>query len=380
MLKSQAPYHTKTGPMRIKLIVGLASIVLSVAMVEGAVRWLYRTPYLWEHRLMFFSEGHNFRNTEWGGFVYQPHARIHARTDYITNLDPLEIQTEYDYQFTTNAHGLVQLKELDQSKAAILFLGDSFTDGQGAKPWFYRLESEWPESSRYQLVNGGIVGTGVEAWGRLYKSLSTQFHITKAVVIFISEDWTRVVWHFSPGRLQCLKAGATCEGPEDFYGLSEDPVEAKAQVNHIARYRIDYLSRLRDGTNVISRSSTFKNLVSPTFDRVMRYRYTGSFETRDSRQFETSTKVVAGMVAELGRDNVVFIYLPQKSELDTGPQSFGRKANEFILQNGFAFVDGRAKCGLTLQDNYGRDGHPNPNGYSKIAACVRNAVDAAFHP
>jgi hypothetical protein len=380
MITRQVPHHTGTGPMRIKLIVGLASIVLSVAIVEGGVRWLYKSPYQWERRLMFFSEGRNFRNTDWGGFVYEPHAQVHARTYYITNLDPLEVQAEYDYQFTTNATGLVQLKELDQSKAAVLFLGDSFTDGQGAKPWFYRLEHEWPESSRYQLVNGGIVGTGVEAWGRLYKALSTQFHVTKAVVIFISEDWTRVVWQFSRGRLQCLKAGAMCEGPEDFYGLSEDPVEAKAQINHIARYRIDYLSRLRDDTNVITRSSTFKNLVSPTFDRVMRYRYTGSLETRDSRQFEISKKVVAGMVAELGRENVVFIYLPQKSELETGPQSFGRKANEFILENGFAFVDGRKKCGLSLPDYYGRDGHPNANGYAKIATCVGNAVGEAFRP
>jgi lysophospholipase L1-like esterase len=297
----------------------------------------------------------------------------------MTNLDPLEIQPEYDYQFTTNAHGLVQLKELDHSKAAVLFLGDSFTDGQGAQPWFYRLEQEWPESSRYQLVNGGIVGTGVEAWGRLYKAMSTQVRVTKAVVIFISEDWTRVVWQFSKGRLRCLQAGAMCEGPEDFYGLSEDPIEAEAQIDHIARYRIDYLSRLRESTNVISRSSTYQNLLWPTFERLMRFKYTHSFETRDTKQFETSKNVVAGIVADLGRDNVLFIYLPQKSELETGPGSFGRKAIDFIAQRGFAFVDGRAKCGLSLGDYYQRDGHPNADGYAKIATCVRDAVTTVFH-
>jgi hypothetical protein len=368
----------RQAPVRFKLLMGLASVLLSVAMVEGGVRWLYKTPYQWERRLMFFSEGRNFRNTDWGGFVYQPHAQIHARTYYITNLDPLDIQAEYDYRFTTNANGLVQLNELDQSKAAIVFLGDSFTDGQGARPWFYRLEREWPQSSRYQIVNGGVVGTGVEAWGRLYKAMSTQFRITRAVVIFISEDWTRVVWQFSKRRLQCLETGAMCEGPEDFYGLSEDPIEAKAQIDHIAQYRVDYFSRQRESTNVISRSSTYTNLVLPTFERLMRFRYTGSFETRDSRQFETSKKVVAGMVADLGRDNVLFIYLPQKSELETGPRSFGRKANDFIVQSGFAFVDGRAKCGLSIRDYYERDGHPNEHGYAKIASCVQDAVATAF--
>jgi hypothetical protein len=169
-----------------------------------------------------------------------------------------------------------------------------------------------------------------------------------------------------------------CAGPEDFYGLSEDPGEAKAQINHIAQYRLDYLSRLARETNLISGSATYKNLVSPTFDRLMRFRYSRSFETRDSKQFETSKQVVARMVAEMGRDNVLFMYLPEKNELGSGPQSFGRKANEFILQNGLAFVDGRATCGLSLQDYYERDGHPNANGYAKIATCVRHAVDAAF--
>jgi hypothetical protein len=380
MLESQVPSHTTTASMRIKLTVGLASIVLSVAVVEGAVRWLYRTPYQWEHRLMFFSEGRNLRNTDWGGFVYHPHAQIHARTYYITNVYPLEIQPEYDYQFTTNANGLVQLNEFDSAKPAIVFLGDSFTEGQGAKPWFYRLEQDWPERSRYQVVNGGIVGTGVEAWGRLYQELSTQLHVAKVVIIFISEDWTRVVWQFSRARLQCLEAGAMCVGPEDFYGLSEDPVEAEAQINHIAQYRIDYLSRSARETNVISGSSTYKNLVFPMFEKLMRFRYTHSFETRDSKQFEKSKHAVIRMVADMGRDNVLFIYLPEKNELDTGPQSFGRKANEFIVQNGFAFVDGRAKCGLSLRDYYERDGHPNANGYAKIVTCVRNAVEAAFRP
>jgi len=377
---NQIALRKQEAPVRFKLLMGLASVVLSVAMVEGSVRWLYKTPYQWERRLMFFSEGRNFRNTDWGGFVYQPHARIHSRTYYITSLEPLEVQPEYDYEFTTNGNGLVQLKELDPSKTAIVFLGDSFTDGQGARPWFYRLEEEWPEGSRYQIVNGGIVGTGIEAWGRLYKAMSTQFRITKAVVIFISEDWTRVVWQFSRNRLQCLHTGAMCEGPEDFYGLSEDPIEAKAQIDHIARYRVDYFSRLREGTNAISRSATYTNLVLPTFDRLMRFRYTGSFETRDSKQFETSTKVAAGLVADLGRENVLFIYLPQKNELDTGPRSFGRQAHDFIVQSGFAFVDGRAKCGLSIRDYYERDGHPNEHGYAKIASCVQDAVATAFRP
>jgi hypothetical protein len=78
MITRQVPYHAETGPMRIKLLVGLASNVLSVAMVEGVVRWLYKTPYQWERRLMFFSEGREFPQQRLGR-IRLPTARADTR-------------------------------------------------------------------------------------------------------------------------------------------------------------------------------------------------------------------------------------------------------------------------------------------------------------
>ena len=53
-------------------------------------------------------------------------------------------------------------------------------------------------------------------------------------------------------------------------------------------------------------------------------------------------------------------------------------ARDFIRQNGFAFVDGFEKCGLTAADFLIHDGHPNAQGYGKISACVESAVAAHF--
>lgn len=379
-MTSKATVRAPTASVRSRLIAGLLTSLVTLLIVEGVGRWMFRTPYQWERRLMFFSEGHNLRNTAWGGFVYQPHERVHARTYYLTNLDPPEPRIEYDYHFTTNAYGLVQRNELADSKPAMLLLGDSFTEGQGAQPWFYGLEHDWPPNSPYQIVNGGIWGTGVEAWARLYQELSTQVKIAKVVILFISDDWARFVWQFSPRALECLKAAAQCKGSEEYYGLSEDPIEAQREVSRIAQYRADYLLRLQSGTNVISRSAVYQYLVMPQFDRLTRFRRTGSFEDRDSRQFEINKGVATRMVTELGRDNVLFMYLPQKDELVTGPKSLGRRANDFIRESGFRFVDGRAQCGLSIQNFHERDGHPNESGYAKIATCVRRAIDDAFHP
>jgi hypothetical protein len=360
------------------LMVSFITIVVSLLSLETFARLAWKDPYQWEHRLMFFSEGRNLRNTGWGGFGYQPKEAIHEQVYYITNLMPAQIVKEYDYRFTSNSYGLIQLKELNPTKPAVVFLGDSFTEGQGARPWFYDLESDWPRMSRYQIVNGGVVGTGVEGWGRLYQELSTKIKVAKAVIIFISDDWNRPVRRFSQQELDCLRAAMRCNGSEDFYGLPENPIDAQAHINRIAQYRIRYLTQLRSRTNIIERSAVYRKLVTPALRRLNGFMQTGSVESEATKQLKTSKRVAATMVRELGRGNVLFIYLPQRYELGGGPNWYGKKANEFILKSGFAFVDGRAQCGLTVGDYYEHDGHPNAAGYEKIAACVRRAVERAF--
>jgi hypothetical protein len=362
------------------VIISVVTILLSLLSLEGVLRLAWKDPYQWDRRLMFFSEGHNLRNTEWGGFAYQPNEALHAQTYYITNLDPPQLTKEYDYRFTSSSYGLIQLHELSAKKPAVLFLGDSFTEGQGARPWFYGLETNWPRLSQYQVVNGGILGSGVETWGRLYQDLSARISIAKAVIIYISDDWNRPLWQLSQPTLECLKAAIRCQGPEEFYGLPEDPVAAEAQINRIAQYRIAYLSQLRDSTSILMRSAVYRKLLVPTLRRLNSALRTSSFQSEASRQLEISKQIATNIVTRLGRDNVLFIYLPQRYELDAGPNWYGKKANEFIRKNGFAFVDGRAECGLTAGDYYDHDGHPNAGGYAKIAACVKRAVEGAFHP
>lgn len=377
MTSQEKPHAAKPSKLS-GVIISVVTILVTLLGVEGVLRWAWKDPYQWDRRLMFFSEGHNLRNTEWGGFAYQPKEAIHAQTYYITNLDPPQITKEYDYRFTSNSYGLIQLYDLSDAKPAILFLGDSFTEGQGAQPWFYGLEANWPRLSRYQIVNGGILGSGVETWGRLYEDLSTRISIAKAVIIFISDDWNRPVWQLPSQTLECLKAATRCKGFEDWYGLPENPVAARAHIDRMAQYRIAYLSQLRRSSNIITRSAVYRKLVVPALRRLDGFTRNGSLQSDASRQLDSSKRVAANIVAKLGRDNVLFIYLPQRYELAAGPNWYGKKANEFIRRSGFAFVDGRAQCGLTAQDYYEHDGHPNTGGYAKIAACVKRAVERTF--
>jgi len=361
------------------LLVTVVTIAAMLVGLEVALRAWWKDPYMWDRRLMFFSDGRNFRNTAWGGYAYEPGATIDAATYYITNLDPKELVLEYRYQYRTNALGRVQRTELDSVKPSIVFLGDSFTEGQGAVPWFYRLEAGWPRTSPYQLVNGGMLGTGVEDWARLYQDLSRTLNITKAVVIYIGDDWHRPVWQLPAQTLACLRSSGQCVGDENFYGLPADSGAAASQVDRIAQYRIRQLEALRDSTSLVRRTAVYRRLVAPVARRV-KGKLLDIRMPEDAMldQLEISKRDITRLVDRLGRENVLFVYLPQRHELERGPNLYGKKANDFITESGYSLVDGRAQCGLTAKDYHPHDGHPNVNGYAKIEACIARVTKQAF--
>jgi hypothetical protein len=363
------------------LILSAGTILVCFLLVEGLLQWTWKkNPYQWDRRLMFFSEGRNFENKDWGGLAYQANALVRAQTYYITSLDPPTILKEYDYNLTTNRHGFVQLGEVTDTKPAILLLGNSYTEGQGAHPWFYGMEKSWPQSSRFQLINGGVWGSGVESWGALYRDVSGKIHVAKVVIVFISADWNRPLFQLPERTLDCLRVAAKCDGSEGFYGLPEDSNAAKTQIDRVVKFRIDQLSARQRNSSIIERTALYQRLLEPSYRRLKWFLHTGNFRGVLGEQFVTSSRVAAELVNHIGRDNVLFIHLPQKDEIGSEPDWFGRKARAFIVQNNFKFVDGFGSCGLTMSDFFVHDGHPNATGYGKISRCVERAVEEAFEP
>ncbi|WP_026606851.1 SGNH/GDSL hydrolase family protein [Methylocapsa acidiphila] len=323
-----------------------------------------------EKRLLFYSEGRVVQNKEWGGFVYAPASKMQAQAYYIVDPDAPFPDKEYEYSVATNASGLIQQTDVDPARPAVLFLGDSFTEGEGASPWFYKLERAWPQEAAEQIIDGGVMGTGVEAWGRLYDDTSSQVKITKAVVIFISDDWRRPVWQFRDQDLACLKDSRACDpGRQSVFGLPSDPVEARRRIAAIAQGRIEHLFSPTNLKGLIRASAIYQQLLQPAYHAVV---------DQERPQFEKSAETIAALVAKLGRDNVLLVQLPQREELEGGPEALGKRAVEFITRNGFQFVNGFEACGLDPSD-YHIEGHPNANGYGKIAKCVDRAVKEAFH-
>jgi hypothetical protein len=89
---------------------------------------------------------------------------------------------------------------------------------------------------------------------------------------------------------------------------------------------------------------------------------------------------ISNIVRKYGSENVLFVHLPEKLELDKGPNWIGSMARKEIAKAHGRLFDGFRECGLNVDDYYVIDGHPNKRGYDKIANCVLKAVAEVTHP
>ena len=140
--------------------------------------------------MVFFDGDNSIFENHGDIFTYLPRNTVRNVTAFFSRDD---FTIEYDYRFRTNNLGLTQDADVAPGRKSLLLLGDLFTEGQGAEPWF-RLVSSTIERLGYQPVNGGVLGTGFQQWLKLDQYLADKnIEIQKVVVLFISDDYRRPV-------------------------------------------------------------------------------------------------------------------------------------------------------------------------------------------
>jgi hypothetical protein len=344
------------------------SIFFSFVAIEIAYKIVLKdeNAYKWDQRYMLFSASPEnsvlFRNIG-PIFTYQPNILVKSKTYYY--LDE-KYQVEYDYQFKTNNYGLVSDVDINPIKESILIIGDSFTEGQGAEPWFRSLLAN-VKNSRYQFVNGGLLGTGFAQWSLLNQHLvENKVNLKKAVVIFISDDFIRKTWNFTEQQYRCLADSNQCFGDEFFYKLPQEKDE------------INFLNKIRDFREQPKNSlKEFSNEFFPATNLIFTFTkqvFRKSFGIRNKRidgLMGPNKVAINELVKYYGHQNIIFLHLPEKSEvLAKGFNSFGVDADSHIAMTGASLYSGLDHCNLTIDDYHKNDGHPNARGYKKISDCV----------
>jgi hypothetical protein len=306
-------------------------------------------------------------------FTYIPHSEIPNLTIFFRGGD---FGIEYDYHFRTNNFGLVEEADVATDQDSLLILGDSFTEGQGAEPWFAQV-SPGIAKLGYQPINGGLLGTGFEQWNKLQRYLTEKkIRIRKVVVVFISDDYRRPVWQPTPATLQCLSSLALCRVQDSYYYRLPPPDELSLWVAKIRAARMPD----RQKSWLASRSEAWLPASYHVYRYLKQKLYVGRREdpmeaARYEVAQEQSRRAIIELIGTYGRQSVAFLHIPQRDELATGATNIGLKARRSIGEAGGNFFDGFTLCGLAREDYYLKDGHPNSRGYAKIGACVTRVIN-----
>lgn len=319
--------------------------------------------------VIYFFDGRGTVFRDYGDiFTYAPHSDIRIVT--VAYSDD-SFNTEYDYHIHTNNFGLVQDNDIIPDKPSLLLLGDSFTEGVGAEPWF-RLVSPEIYKLGYQAVNGGLGGSGFGSWLKLEQYLAAaHIRIGKLVVLFISDDYHRPAWNVTPGELRCFSALSLCRVNENVYFRYRLPPAGELS-SWVAKIRLGRAATSQARAQVLLPATYL--VYKYVSERLPLSRGARARMARDERGEQQSRAAIAEFIKRLGPENVAFIHLPEKGELNSGPDYLGLKARRSIQKAGGKFFDGFKLCGLTAADYHPNDQHPNSPGYVKIAACAMNVI------
>ena len=137
-------------------LLAISSTLIGILLVE-LFCWLFVPSLGWnipgrDHRVVFFDGDDSIFENHGDIFTYLPRNTIR---NVLAVFSPAGFTVEYDYRFRTNNLGLTQDADIVPGRKSLLLLGDSFTEGQGAEPWFRTREPNDRETGVSARQRGG---------------------------------------------------------------------------------------------------------------------------------------------------------------------------------------------------------------------------------
>lgn len=354
------------------LFVVCFSSLLAFGIVEFSYRLITEEGQKnnFKNRTMLFESGKNFLNYE-GYLKYAPNAEIRSLMLYSkSDLKVLEdIKVEYDYKIRTNNFGLVMQSDLVNNDRVFFVIGDSFTEGQGASPWFYNLENAYDVSPR-KLVNLGIIGTGPQQWENIARSTTEELelNVDGSVVNIISSDMARRVWTLNDRELNCLHY-ALCDYSFGFQGYNFNVEESYKDIK-LSFMKSVFETKSVSAQGVSSVIDSIKQYAKRS--RVILHLYQNFMSNRNLSLNKTLNE--ASLLALKNAVNGNF-YVNVVSEKYINSSNFSdniyaRELINFLEINHINFN----WCDIPSDGFHVTDGHPNAYGYKVLRGCTEDAL------
>jgi lysophospholipase L1-like esterase len=321
---------------------------------------------LHNQRFMLFEEGLVFKN--YGKiFKYHPNKKILSQTFYNVND---KWHKEYEYEISTNNFGLVQKNNIIKNVPSILFLGDSFIEGQGSDAWVDYFEGNYKD---YQIINGGIMGTGPQQFELLEEHISKIFQIEKLIFFYIGDDLRRNIFNIEEKTLACLKNHLNCIGTENFYGFplrKQNPISFLENLNETRINQMNNLGLYEKAKLKIKKFIT--NLYSI---KLINNFLKQKFYTSKNEYIKRNFRSIENLIKKYD-NSIIFIQLKNKNEIIHGKEYDTFFAENFIksLNNNHFICD----FDNDISNFYKLDMHPNRKGYKSLYNCVIKILNENF--
>jgi hypothetical protein len=328
----------------------MASIIFSLFLIEGLLQVI---DYPCRSNCLYFVTPKSLKDQKIH-FGFYENTQIRMVSVCKNSKD---WQIEFDNTFETNNLGLVQQSYVNPKKKSIVIIGDSFIQGVGVTPWFYEFEKNWL-NNEYQVVNLGIIGTGMIQWHDTLEWFGKFGQIEHIIICFISTDWIRQRWHAQefPDRLLLINAANNHKSFE-YYLIN----------NKTDQYKLLTITK-----GIISNSimSIIYNWLKSIKIALLAHNW--YLQYKNNEVFEVSVVSLDKIISQYGAKNITFLHIPEYNEIINNKYNItGKRAKETILARNLSYIDGLACCGLTKEDYLIIDGHPNKSGYSKILSCLQ---------
>lgn len=314
-----------------------------------------------------------------GSVRYAPNRQIRIATR-------LDDRVLYDQRYPTNSLGLVDtveyLPRAPQPRIAVL--GDSFTVGQGAAPWFpqfrERLAEGQPQVTAYNL---GLSGAGVMQMADLYRALAPQLAPDAILMPLICDDFHRRRW--APVRDAtrwhlCARERYDrndCAQPDRSFGfivadgqLPSAGVDAAAGANSAValdptlpwpRYAFHWLRQR-----------------SHLLNRLNQLRLQGAEQRALDALEEQNIAALAALKRQVGPARLHLVHFDVEHDPRTTPRCDRLRAR--LAAQGLELADLRVECALTSTDRIPVDAHYTAAGYAKLSACLQRYVRQRLLP
>ena len=303
-----------------------------------------------------YHQGKIFRSYD-NFYLYEKNLDQKRYLNFYYDKDNFKLKKIWDYKFSTNNFGLVQDFDLSKGKQSLLFLGDSFTEGQGAEPWLNNLVKDFKD---LQLINGGIQGTGFKQFENLEKYLSNFFVIQKVVVIFISSDVRRGI--VKAKNSKCLENFKNCKNKDYILGVPNNKnFDIESFV--LANANIQLKTNVKKKFKYFIRDFHLYNYLRTIIN---------TFRLRKDNTIKENLDSILSLKRKY-KENIIFIRVNDPNEIMFKNSNYETiLINNFFEKNDMSYHYCDMNNDIELFHKF--DYHPNKLGYENLTKCVLNAL------